>query len=515
MDSFTNIIAILGLIALILLLKLWKRANHNISKGKQVPEVAGGFPIIGHMHLLTENKSLGRIFGNFADKYGPIFSLKLGIHRAIFISDQQALKDCFTTNDTIIAYRPPSTQAKFVGYNNSSFGMAPYGPYWRNMRKLAATELLSKSRTKMLNYVPISELNYLMKDLYDHRKENIDMSECIQRMILNVITRIVAGKRVFESNIDDGGVESRGLSQIIRELIDVTGQLIPGDVIPFIGWLDIKGLVKTLKNISGEVGSIVDEWIQEHKKNVNKSEDRKDFIDVMLSQVTDDASMGLDQATIIKGTTTTIIIAGSDTTAVTMTWALSNLLNNKKSLHRCQEELDLKVGRNRCVQVEDLDKLHYLSAVIKESMRLYPVGPLGVPRLASEDCHISRYYIPKGTRLFFNLWKLHRDPKVWSNPDEFIPERFLNEKSHLDVMGQNLEYLPFGAGRRYCPGTNFAMQVLSLSLARLLQGFEFATPNNEAVDMTEGQNMTMAKVFPLQLILTPRLDKELYDQECN
>ncbi|WCJ40668.1 cytochrome P450 family 82 subfamily C polypeptide 2 [Euphorbia peplus] len=513
MDLVANIIAILGVVALFLLLKLWKKGNDR----KQVPEVAGGLPIIGHMHLLGEKKSLGRIFASFADKYGPIFSVRLGMNRTILISDQAALKDCFTTNDTIIAYRPSSTHGKYVGYNNSSFGMAPYGPYWRNMRKLSATELLSKSRIKMLNYVPISELNYLMKDLYNHKHEKVDVGECIQRMILNVITRIVAGKRVFETNIDVGeNVEKRPLSLIIRELIDVTGQLIPGDVIPFIGWMDIKGLVKNLKRISEEVGTIVDGWIEEHKLNINnKSEDKKDFIDVMLSQVKDDPSMGLDQATIIKGTATTIIIAGSDTTAVTMTWALSNLLNNKKVLQRCQEELDLKVGKNRCVQVEDVDKLEYLAAVIKESMRLYPVGPLGVPREASEDCYISGYFVPKGSQLFFNLWKLHRDPKVWSNPDEFIPERFLNEKSHLDVMGQNVEYLPFGAGRRYCPGTNFAMQILSLSLARLLQGFDFATPNNEPVDMTEGQNMTMAKVHPLELIVTPRLDSQLYDQGCN
>ncbi|WCJ40678.1 Cytochrome P450 82A3 [Euphorbia peplus] len=510
MDLYSNIIAILVVVSLTVVLKAWKRAKNHGNKGKLVPEVAGGLPVLGHMLHLREKKSLGRIFGAFADKYGPIFSIRLGVHPAVFVSDYNSIKECFTINDITISSRPPSTQAQLVGYNGSSFAFAPYGPYWRNMRKLSSIKLLCNSRIKMLNYIHVSELNYLMKDLYNLRNEKIDLGERFSRMVLNTVTRMVAGRRVYTEK-----KETRPLGKIIRELIDIVGQVVPGDVIPFIGWLDINGVAKRMKSVSDEVGVIVDGWIEEHKQNPNKAEDKKDFIDVMLSEVTDDEDMGFDQATIIKGTTMTMIMGGSDSTMVTVIWALANLLNNKKILERCQEELELKVGRDRWVQVADVEKLEYLSAVLKESFRMYPLGPIAIPKEVGEDCYISGYFVPKGTRLFINVWKLHRDPTHWSNPDEFIPERFLNEKSNLDVTGNNYEFLPFGAGRRACPGSNLAMQVLNLSIARLIQGFNMSTPNNEPVDMTEGQNLVMGKESPLEVILTPRLDPKLYDQECS
>ncbi|WCJ40672.1 Cytochrome P450 82A3 [Euphorbia peplus] len=517
MDFFANLIAISGVIALLALIKLWKNTNHNDKKAKLVPEIPGRLPILGHMHLLREKKSLGRIFGGFADKYGPIFSIRLGKHRAVFISDKQGIKDCLTTNDINIASRPPTTQAEYVGFGYSSFGFAPYGRYWRDMRKLATLKLLSGRRIKMLNYIPISELNYLMRDLYNHSTSTkggkVDITESFQRMILNTITRMVAGKRVFDGN-HLGKEVGRNLSKIIRELIDITGQVVPGDVIPLISWLDIKGVVKTMKNVCDEVGKLVDLWIEEHRLDTKKIEDEKDFIDVMLSEITDDEEIGLDQATIIKGTATTIIIGASDTTSISLTWVLSNLLNNRKVLERCQEELDLKVGRDRIVQVEDIIKLEYLSAVIKETLRLYPPGPIGTPKIVGEDCYMSGYFVPKGSYLFLNIWKVHRDPSLWSNPEEFKPERFLNEKSYLDITGNSYEFLPFSAGRRSCPGNNFAMHVMNLSLARLLQGFNITTPNNKLVDMTEGQNMIMHKEHNLELVLTPRLDPRLYDIDC-
>ncbi|WCJ40681.1 Steroid 17-alpha-hydroxylase/17 20 lyase [Euphorbia peplus] len=225
MDWLSNVIAILGFVALIVLLRLWKRAKHHSSKGKVVPEVARGLPIIDHMHLFKEKKSLGRIFGPLADKYGPIFSIRLGMHRAIFISDCEIIKDLYTnTNDIHISSRPYATQTKHIGYNGSSFGFAPYGPYWHDMRKLVAIKLLCNSRIKMLNHIPESEINYLLKDLYNHCNEKIDLGKSFSRMTINIITRIVAGKRVFDGNDHQ---DRRPLSKIIREFLDASVQVVP------------------------------------------------------------------------------------------------------------------------------------------------------------------------------------------------------------------------------------------------------------------------------------------------
>lgn len=206
-----------------------------------------------------------------------------------------------------------------------------------------------------------------------------------------------------------------------------------------------------------------------------------------------------------------LILGGSDTTAGTLTWAISLLLNNCHALKRAQEELDLCVGKERKVEEWDIKNLVYLQAIIKETLRLYPAGPLLGPREALEDCTVAGYNVPAGTRLIVNVWKLQRDPNVWTNPGVFQPERFLCSHADVDVKGQQFELMPFGSGRRSCPGASFALQVLHLTLARLLHSFEFATPSDQPIDMTESPGLTIPKATPLKVLLTPRLNSRLYD----
>ena len=206
-----------------------------------------------------------------------------------------------------------------------------------------------------------------------------------------------------------------------------------------------------------------------------------------------------------------IFLAGTDTTKVTLIWALSLLLNNQKSLKMAQDELEIHIGKNRRVEESDLKKLVYLQAVVKETMRLYPTVPLIALRSSMADCTFSaRYHIPAGTRLLVNAWRIHRDERVWPDPHEFRPERFLTDRKDIDVRGQNFELIPFGSGRRSCPGASLALQVVHLTLARLLQSFHVATPLNEAVDMTESIGLTNLKATPLEVLLAPRLDVKLY-----
>ncbi|KAI3962103.1 hypothetical protein MKW92_042901, partial [Papaver armeniacum] len=216
----------------------------------------------------------------------------------------------------------------------------------------------------------------------------------------------------------------------------------------------------------------------------------------------------------------TLILAATDTTSVSLTWALSLLLTNPRVLRTVQDELDTVVGKERNVEDRDVNDLVYLQAVIKETLRLYPAGPLAAPHEAIENCNVGGYEVKAGTRLLVNLWKIHRDPRVWSDSLEFKPERFLPredgagggvEASKLDFRGQDFVYTPFGSGRRMCPGINFAAQTLHMTLARLLHAFDFDNESNGLViDMTEGSGLTMPKVTPLEVHLRPRLRTTLY-----
>ena len=207
----------------------------------------------------------------------------------------------------------------------------------------------------------------------------------------------------------------------------------------------------------------------------------------------------------------TIIVGATDTTAVTMTWALSLLLNHRHALKKVQDELDVQVGKQRLVKESDINNLVYLQATVKETLRLYAAGPLSGPREFTQDCTLGGYHIKAGTRLILNIWKLHRDKRVWSDDAlEFKPERFLTSDRDVDVKGGQFELIPFGGGRRACPGILFALQMTHLALASFLQAFDVTTPSDAAVDMTATFGLTITKTTPLHVLVKPRLSPSLY-----
>jgi cytochrome P450 len=207
----------------------------------------------------------------------------------------------------------------------------------------------------------------------------------------------------------------------------------------------------------------------------------------------------------IKHTLQNIIAGGNDTTTITLTWAISLLLNNRHVLKKVQDELDVQVGKERMVNELDINKLVYLQAIVKETLRLYPSAPLSGPREFTENCIIGGYHVPKGTRLITNLWKIQTDPRIWSDPLKFKPERFLTTHKDVDFGGKNFEFIPFGGGRRACPGASFGILMVQLALANFLHMYEISTSSNTQVDMTESFGLTNIKATPLEVLITPRL----------
>ncbi|MED6208798.1 hypothetical protein PIB30_048586 [Stylosanthes scabra] len=323
----------------------------------------------------------------------------------------------------------------------------------------------------------------------------------------------------YLKNVDDK--EANRIVKIIREFMHIAGDFVPSDLIPIIGWFPIEGKVlKNMKRVGKDMDKVVGSWVKEHQDmkitdfDDNDTSEKQDFIDVMLSVIEDDPSSGYTRDNIIKANITNLILAGSDTKSIAMTWILVMLLRNKHALKRAQEEIDLHVGKNRKVEASDVKNLVYLQATFKETLRLYPPGPLLVPHEAREDCYIHGFYVPKGTRVFANVWKLHRDASIWSEPERFSPERFINgNNGELDEdhhHHHHFEYLPFGLGRRACPGSTFATQVTLMKLARLLQRFDLDVGmEDEPIDIREGFGITLPKLTPLTILLTQRVDASI------
>ena len=203
-------------------------------------------------------------------------------------------------------------------------------------------------------------------------------------------------------------------------------------------------------------------------------------------------------------------MAGTDTSALTTEWALAELINHPHVMERARQEINAVVGNSRILEESDLVNLPYLQAIVKETLRIHPTGPM-IVRESSESCTLWGYEIPAKTQLFVNVWAIGRDPNYWDNPLEFRPERFLSEegsgKSQLDVRGQHFHLIPFGSGRRGCPGTSLALQVVQTNLAAMIQCFEWkVSGGNETVDMEEKPGLTLSRAHPLICVPVPWLN---------
>nr|GMD81454.1 cytochrome P450 CYP82D47-like [Ipomoea batatas] len=518
--DFTLPALVAALVATLLSLTfLYNRLFQQGSNQQKPPEAGGAWPIIGHLHLLTGNRRPFKVLTEMADKYGPIFQLRLGAHKVLVVSDSQIAKECFTTNDRALASRPEALATEIMGYNYAMFGLAPYGQYWRHVRKVVMLELLSNRRLDALRRVWESGIKSFTQDIYrswvrDKNNESedvkLEMTEWFGKLIMGVTMQMLFGQRYEE--------EGSRAAVTVRRFIDLLGASVVGDYLPWLRWLDIGGHEKAMKETVKEMDSLMDGWIQEHKRKRNtKSKEEEDFMDGLLSSFHGDGDdkdipENFDADTIVKATCMGMLSAATDTMITTLTWALSLVLNNYSVLKNIQVELDIYVGKERRLNQFDLNKLTYLRAVVKETLRLYPPAPLLLPHESTDDCVVNGYNIRKGTRILVNVSKIHRDPEIWSDPNTFRPERFLmNEHKEIDVRGNHFELIPFGSGRRICPGVSLSLQVVELSLASLIHGFDLKRISDELIDMTESAGIVNVKATPLYVFLSPSLPSHLYN----
>ncbi|KAG8371710.1 hypothetical protein BUALT_Bualt13G0116500 [Buddleja alternifolia] len=306
------------LLFLSFLYKLWtkytqKATHHNSSP----PQPFGAWPIIGHLPLLGNKIHLSRTLANLSDKYGPIFTLRLGMQNAVVVSSREAVSECFTTNDKFFASRPKSSSGEYLVYDYASFGFAN-GPYWREMRKLVTLEVLSARRLESMKNLRVSEIATSVRELYVGTKGKwpckVNISRWIDQVALNIIVKTIAGKR-YGNNVGGGEdvKEVENFRTLIREFTYLSGEFVISDVIPIrvLKWMDVQGHIKSMKRVSKELDGIIEKWIDEH---VKCKRDEQDFLDVMLSTI-DDKFMDSDgppRLTIIKATVVVSCIINMD-----------------------------------------------------------------------------------------------------------------------------------------------------------------------------------------------------------
>ncbi|KVH89317.1 costunolide synthase-like [Cynara cardunculus var. scolymus] len=468
------------------------------TNGSNTPNLPPGppkLPIIGNIHQIT-GALPHHSFRHLAKKYGPIMHLQLGQISTIVVSSPRLAKDVFKTNDLALASRPSSVFGDIVLYGSTDVALGPYGDYWRQLKKIITVELLSNKKVRSFSSFRQQEVDSFTQFIRSACGKPVTLREKVTEMINNIVCKSSFGEHCKQQDV-------------LIELVDELGILVSGfyvaDLFPEFGFLSvISGMKSKLNTIHKSLDKIFDEIFEDRKSRKSlKGESDNDLLDVLFTikesgglqfPITDDN---------IKAVFVNMFTGGTDTSAMTIEWAMSEMMKNPNVMEKAQKEVRETFKGKKTIVEADLEDLVYLKLIIKETLRLHPPLPLLLPRECIEQCQIDGYDIPLKTKVIVNAFACAVDPEYWDDAESFKPERF--DKSSVDFMGTNFEFVPFGAGRRMCPGITFGLISIEFALAQMLYYFNWQLPSGlspKDVDMTENDGATATKKVPLSVMPT-------------
>uniref|UniRef100_A0A0E0EU47 Cytochrome P450 n=1 Tax=Oryza meridionalis TaxID=40149 RepID=A0A0E0EU47_9ORYZ len=437
-------------------------AIKNLGKGK-LPPSPPSLPFVGHLHLVGElpHRSLDALHRRYGSDGGLMF-LRLGRAGALVVSTAAAAADLYRGHDLAFASRPPSHSAERLFYGGRNMSFAPLGDAWRRTKKLAVAHLLSPRRAASLA-APARAAEAAALVARARRAAEaaraVQLRELLYVYTNGVITRVAAGG-------------SGATAERFRRMMADTSELLAGfqwvDRLPVAaGWAARKltGLSKKLDDMAEESDRFLGEILAAHDDEKAEGEE-EDFVDVLLRLRRQGAAGGLALAEDnVKAIIKDIMGAATDTSFMTLEWIMTELIRNTRVMSKLQNEIIQVTGSKPTVTEDDLTKLEYLKAVIKEILRLHPPALLLIPHHSTALATVQGYHIPAKTIAFINVWAIGRDPAAWDTPEEFKPERFMGS-------AMNYKFIPFGAGRRLCPGIILTLPGLEMAIASLLYHFD-------------------------------------------
>ncbi|WOH10585.1 hypothetical protein DCAR_0730054 [Daucus carota subsp. sativus] len=468
---------------------------------KNLPPSPPKLPIIGNFHQIGPDPHIS--LGALAQKYGSLMLLKFGSVPVLVASSADAAQEIMKTNDLAFADRPTTSITDRLFYNSRDVGFARYSEYWRQVKSICVVQLLSTKRVQSFHNVREEEVDLLIQNI--EYSKIVNLRDLFSELTNNVVCRVALGRKY-------GNDKGNSYKHLLKEMTNLLGYFRSiGDFIPLLYWIDrLKGLKGKVGKVADEVDAFLEGVLRDHRQGSTAPDDayaNKDFVSILLEIQKENLDTGLSiDDDCIKAVILDMFFAGTETSSTTLEWTIAALLKNPGVLLKLQTEIR-EIGRGKSKITEgDLAKMHYLKAVMKESMRLYFTAPLLMPREARQDVKVMGYDIRSGTQVLINAWAIARDPALWNNPEEFRPERFFNNP--IDYKGLHYEYLPFGAGRRVCPGILFAVAVNELAVANLVHKFDFELPHGERMedmDMTGVTGLTVRRKSPLLVIATPHV----------
>ncbi|XP_009597604.1 cytochrome P450 78A7-like [Nicotiana tomentosiformis] len=477
----------------------WKNGrNHS---GKIPIPGPRGFPIIGSLFTLSRglaHRSLAS--AAWTQKAKQLMAFSLGSTPVVVSSDPQIAKEILTSPQ--FADRPIKQSAKSLMFSRA-IGFAPNGTYWRLLRRIASSHLFAPKRIAAHETGRQLDCSVMIRDIVNEQLENgtVSLRKHLQLAALNNIMGSVFGKR-YNKN----GKELKELQDMVKEGFELLGAFNWSDYLPWLRFFyDPSGIVQRCEALVPRVRKLVKAIIEEHRCSAESKtvSDNADFVDVLLSL---DGAEELEEDDMVA-VLWEMIFRGTDTTALLTEWVMAELILHPKVLKKLQKEVD-DVTMGKAVTDADVARMPYLQAIVKETLRVHPPGPLlSWARLSTTDVQLSNgMVVPSHTAAMVNMWAITHDSDVWENPLEFKPERFMEAEggANVDVRGGDLRLAPFGAGRRVCPGKNLGLVIVMLWVAKLLQNFEWVQDEIHPVDLEEVLKLSCEMKNPLVVMAIQR-----------
>lgn len=420
-------------------------------------------------------------------------SLQLGSLTTVVISSVDLAKDLFLNHDLSFSSRIITDASQAMSHYKFSIAWLPVSPKWRSLRKICAVQLFTKKSlgaTELLRQEKVQELIEYVGECC-RNGQTVEIGGAIFTTLLNLLSNTFFSIDLVSHS---SAAVSQEFKDVVWALMETNGKPNLADFFPILGCCDLLGVRRNAEAYFRKFFAIFDDII-EKKLSGDHSSDNDVLATLLKINQEEDSDLSLDD---IKHLLIDLFVAGTDTTSSTLEWAMTELLRNPTKLVKAQVELEEILGKDGLIRESDIGRLPYLQAVVKETLRLHPPASFLIPRKAENDVDFRGYIVPKNSQVLVNVWATNRDPSAWQDPTNFFPERFLGSK--IDFKGQHFELLPFGSGRRVCPGLSLAYRMLHLILANLLHCFNWKLENGmteEDVDMTELFGLSLHKAMPL------------------
>ncbi|KAK2997759.1 hypothetical protein RJ639_024906 [Escallonia herrerae] len=489
-QTITSIMELLGFMLCSLLFLL---AIHCLSlfRRRTLPPGPYGLPLVGNLFQIgpKPHESLAKL----AKKHGPLMTIRLGSVTSVVASSPAMAREILQKNDEACSGRPiPDAVTALDEYNHAVLWM-PAGAEWRIIRRALNTYLTHPQKLdtlRGLRHTAVEELIQHVKEA-SQREEAVDIGKLAFTTALNQMSNTC----VSENVADFTSKEIRGFQNAVKTLMEVDGKFNIADIFPWLKPLDPQRIRSKAEAAYSWLDAVSDDFIRRRlKRRQSKMPRYGDLLDSLLDfSQENEAEFNCKH---IKILLVDLFLAGTETSSNTTEWAMTELLLNPSIMAKLRQEVSDNVGAKGKIEESEILELPYLQAVVKETMRLHLSVPFLVPHKTETSVTLKGYAVPPNTQILVNAWAIARDAEHWENPMHFMPERFL--KSEVDFKGQHFSFLPFGSGRRMCPGIPLAQRVVSLMIASLVYHFDWKLPHStNELDMNDIFGITLLRATPL------------------